>query len=63
VTDVVRDGVNGLLFPMGDAQALQHAMQKAISQPTLVERLRAGVDLPDIDDYAETMIRLYQEKA
>jgi glycosyltransferase involved in cell wall biosynthesis len=60
VTDVIQDGLNGLLFPMGDVQALQNTMQRAIEQPALAEQLQAGVHLPDIDDYARTMLRLCQ---
>ena len=61
VTDVVKDGVNGMLFPMGDAKALQHVLQQAIDRPLLIEQLRAGVNLPTIGGYAETMLQLYEE--
>lgn len=61
VIDVVEDGVNGLLFPMGDAQALQHVLQRAIDYPSLIEQLRAGVNLASIGGYAETMLRLYED--
>lgn len=61
VTDLIQDGVNGLLFPMGDVNALQERMQKAIDEPALGEHLRIGVQLPDIDDYARQMLRLFQE--
>jgi glycosyltransferase involved in cell wall biosynthesis len=33
VTDVIKDGVNGLLFPMGDRGALEKALQQAIDTP------------------------------
>jgi glycosyltransferase involved in cell wall biosynthesis len=58
VTDLVRDGINGMLFPMGDAGMLQKVMQQAIDQPELLVQLRAGVDLPTIDEYAHTLLRL-----
>ena len=61
VTDLIEDGINGLLFPMGDKQALQKAMQKAIDQPALVEKLRKGIHLPDIDEYAEKLVELCRE--
>jgi glycosyltransferase involved in cell wall biosynthesis len=61
VIDMVKDGVNGMLFPMGDARALQHVLQQAIDQPSLVERLRAGVNLPTIDDYAMTLLQLCKD--
>jgi glycosyltransferase involved in cell wall biosynthesis len=60
VTDMVKDKVNGLLFPMGDKAALQQLLQQAINRPSLVEQLRSGVTLPDIDDYAITLLELYK---
>jgi glycosyltransferase involved in cell wall biosynthesis len=62
VTDLIQDGVNGLLFPMGDADGLQQVMQRAIDQPALVERLRLAANPPDIDNYAQTMLRLLGER-
>ena len=56
VTDVVSHEVNGLLFPMGDKDALQRSLQRAISEPQLLEKLRAGVDLPTIDNYARRLL-------
>jgi glycosyltransferase involved in cell wall biosynthesis len=61
VTDLIKDGVNGLLFPMGDKQALQQVIQKTIDQPPLVDKLRKGIDLPDIDEYARNLIDLCQQ--
>lgn len=61
ITDLIKDGVNGYLFPMGDAHALQKVMQKVIDQPTLVEKLRKGIHLPGIDEYAEKLVGLCRE--
>jgi glycosyltransferase involved in cell wall biosynthesis len=58
VSDMIQDGVNGMLFPMGDVQALKNILQAAIEKPGQVEQLRAGVQLPEIDNYAENMLRL-----
>ena len=58
VTDLVQDEVNGLLFPMGDAKALQEVLQRAIDRPNLLSKLRSGVNLPSIEDYAEKMLQL-----
>lgn len=60
VTDMVKDRVNGLLFPMGDASALQQVLQHAIDQPSLVEELRSGVALPGIDAYTDILLQLYR---
>lgn len=40
----VRDGIDGLLFEVGDARTLSHAMQRCIDQPELVPRLAAGIE-------------------
>lgn len=62
VTDIIKDGVNGLLFPMGDKHALQAVMQRVIDQPTLREQLEPRADLPGIDKYAQTIVELYQNQ-
>lgn len=56
ITDLVHDGVNGLLFPVGDAHALQQQMQRVIDRPELRQQLQSGIDLPDIDNYARQML-------
>ncbi len=61
VVDVVKDGQNGLLFPMGDADALSQAMQRLIDDRELLDRLQAGIDLPNIDDYAQKVIALSRQ--
>ena len=56
VTDLVRPGENGFLFPPGDENALRKIMQDAIDQPGLIERLRPRTELPTIEAYAQTII-------
>ncbi|RPI80807.1 MAG: glycosyltransferase [Chloroflexi bacterium] len=60
VTDLVTNGVNGLLYPMGDTEALQAVLQRAIDQPELGEKLRNGIQLPQIEEYARTLIGLIE---
>jgi glycosyltransferase involved in cell wall biosynthesis len=43
LADRVRDGVDGLLFPPGDAPALRTALLRLIEQPDLLSRLRAAI--------------------
>ena len=43
---MVRDGVDGLLFPPGDAAALRRALRALVEQPALLAQLRAGIVLP-----------------
>lgn len=62
ITDLVQHDVNGLLFPMGDVAALQATLQRTIDQPALVQKLRAGVALNSIEQYANDMLRFFHEK-
>lgn len=62
VTDIVKHGVNGLLFPMGNKQALKQTLQQAIDEPDLVKKLSAGINLPTIDDYAKTMLEIFYSR-
>jgi glycosyltransferase involved in cell wall biosynthesis len=49
--EMVRDGVNGLLFPPGDAAALHVALRTLLDNPTQLARLRANV--PSILSFGE----------
>lgn len=51
VPEVVRDGVNGLLVPAGDAVALAAAIERYFADDALRERLRAAA-APSVADYA-----------
>jgi glycosyltransferase involved in cell wall biosynthesis len=42
VTEILRDDENGLLVPMGDAEALAAAIRRYFDDPELAERLRAA---------------------
>ena len=44
--ELVRDGVNGLHAPVGDAAGLADVMRRAIEEPGLWQRLRQGVEPP-----------------
>ncbi len=58
VRDIVEHDVNGFLFPMGNVEELQKLLQWAIDRPEELERLRSGVDLPVIQDYARSLLTL-----
>ncbi|MGH2535874.1 MAG: glycosyltransferase [Candidatus Promineifilaceae bacterium] len=60
MADLVQDGVNGMLFPMGDARALQGLLQQAIDRPALAQQLRSGGQLPGVDEYARSLVGYYQ---
>jgi glycosyltransferase involved in cell wall biosynthesis len=51
VAEVVRDGENGLLVPIGDTAGLTEAVGRFFSDDTLRARLRAAA-APSVDDYA-----------
>lgn len=59
---LVTDGVNGLIFPFGDADALTEKLRYAMAHPDEVARLRLGC-LRAYEDYRpETAIRPLLEK-
>jgi len=51
VAEVVRDGENGLLVPLGDAEALGAAIRRYLADDGLRRRLRAAA-APSVADYA-----------
>jgi glycosyltransferase involved in cell wall biosynthesis len=51
VAEVVRDGINGLLVPLGDTAALADAVRRFFGDEALRKRLRANA-APSVDDYA-----------
>jgi glycosyltransferase involved in cell wall biosynthesis len=62
IPEVVRDGVNGLLVPMGDAPALAHAIARLAADPLLYERLRREAR-PSVEadfDHRQTSRRLHE---
>lgn len=64
VTDVIRDGENGLLVPVGNADALATALAEVIADPEIRNRLgaQARADFEanyDIRDYREKLETIY----
>jgi glycosyltransferase involved in cell wall biosynthesis len=64
-TEVVQDGVNGMIVPMGDDVALSEAMQRLIDDRELLERLRSGArsDPPELRrpaEHAGSLVGRYQ---
>jgi len=51
MAELVRDGVSGLHFRLGDAADLRAKIERLLAEPELLERLRRGV--PAVKDIAE----------
>jgi glycosyltransferase involved in cell wall biosynthesis len=62
VAEVVRDGENGLLVPVGDAQALGAAIRRFVADEALRGRLRAAA-APSVAEYAPERIFARLEEA
>ncbi len=60
--ELVQDGVNGRLFPPGDAKALAKIMEEVCSNPGMIDKWREGITPPrPIEDDAESIEALYGE--
>lgn len=60
IAELVRDGIDGLLFEPGEADSLAATLAKIASDPELTERLRTGVRPPrTMDDVAKEMAAIY----
>lgn len=44
VAEKVRDGVDGLIFPPGDSQALRMVLQRLVDDPVLIEQMRQRIE-------------------
>jgi glycosyltransferase involved in cell wall biosynthesis len=62
MAEAVRDGVDGLHFPVGDATALATVMRRAAEEPGLWERLAHGIATPrTVEEAADEHAALYAE--
>jgi glycosyltransferase involved in cell wall biosynthesis len=62
ITELVRDGVNGLLCDPGDAGGLQEKIEKIIDNPGLIQKFRENIPpVKNIEDNAREMEDLYQK--
>ena len=60
MAEMVKDGVDGLLFPPGDAVSLAGCLRRLIEDNGLLERLRGGIVPPlSIEVEAETLREMY----
>ena len=56
----MRNGENGLLFELDDAEDLAQQLRRLGEEPDLLERLRGGIGLvKTVGDYADELEKLY----
>ena len=53
--EIVDDGVNGLLVPRGDPEALADAIRRFFGDPALRERLRAAA-APSVERFSQEAV-------
>jgi glycosyltransferase involved in cell wall biosynthesis len=62
MAEKVRDGVDGLHFRAGDPQSLAAALSRAVRNPALATRLRAGIQpVFDMEDHVSNLTTLYDD--
>lgn len=58
----IRDGVDGLLFPPGDAHALRQTLQRLLDDPTLLPTLHANIRPTRLmEEHVKDVAAVYQE--
>jgi GT2 family glycosyltransferase/glycosyltransferase involved in cell wall biosynthesis len=61
MAEMVRDGVDGLLFPAGNAGALAALLRRCVDDPAVLDSLRKGITPPmSIEEDASTLRRIYR---
>jgi glycosyltransferase involved in cell wall biosynthesis len=61
LAEKVHDGVDGLLFPPGDAGALRQALLRLVEEPELLPRLRQGVQpAMDMGEHTQRLGEIYE---
>jgi glycosyltransferase involved in cell wall biosynthesis len=43
MTEKIRDGVNGFIFPMGDSRELQHLLQRLLDHPSHLAAVKSNM--------------------
>ena len=63
MSEVVRDGWNGLTFPAGDIQSLYAQLTRLVNDSTLIESLSANCSLPkSTREYVDELLSLYADR-
>jgi glycosyltransferase involved in cell wall biosynthesis len=62
MSEAVRDGVDGYVFPPGDVQALADKVRYLATRPATVASLQAAIEPPPfVDEYAKQMVAIYAQ--
>ena len=62
LAEKIRHGVDGLLFPPGDALALRQALLRLVEEPDLLPRLREGIPPPmDMGEHVDQLEEIYRQ--
>jgi glycosyltransferase involved in cell wall biosynthesis len=62
ISEVVRDGENGLLFVAGDAVDLEHKMKRLIYEPGLIDELRRNAsEARTASDGVDELLAIYRQ--
>lgn len=62
MAELVRDGVDGLHFRLGDAADLRAKLRQVAEHPEILERLRRGIPpVPEIEEHAAAMLARYRD--
>jgi glycosyltransferase involved in cell wall biosynthesis len=62
LAETVQHEVNGLLFPPGDSVALRQTLQRLMTEPSLLSRLRQGISPPmDMATHVARIEDIYQQ--
>ena len=63
LAEKVHHGVDGLLSPPGDVDALRWTLQRLLDEPDLVSHLRANLPAPmDISEHTQRLQKIYQRE-
>lgn len=61
IAELVRDGIDGLLFEAEDASALADTFRRIVDDPTIINRLRSGIGpVRTMRDVASDMAHVYR---
>jgi hypothetical protein len=61
MAELVRDGVDGLLFRAGESKDLTKKMQMVIDDPSLIERLRENIKpVTPMEDHVLEIREIYR---